>query len=65
MFGAQARRRDVSSGINFRMGHQKSAKIPTIPVKFQDLYGFSVEGNVDDVNVLNEVRERVRQQAKV
>ena len=34
-------------------------------VKFQDLYGFAVEGNVDDVNVLNEVREKVRQQGKV
>ncbi|XP_051140108.1 uncharacterized protein LOC127257685 isoform X2 [Andrographis paniculata] len=34
-------------------------------VKFQDLYGFTVEGNVDDVNVLNEVREKVRQQGKV
>lgn len=36
-----------------------------IIVKFQDLYGFTVEGNVDDVNVLNEVREKVRQQGKV
>lgn len=34
-------------------------------VKFQDLYGFKVEGNVDDVNVLNEVREKIRQQARV
>ncbi|KAG6417055.1 hypothetical protein SASPL_124496 [Salvia splendens] len=34
-------------------------------VKFQDLYEFTVEGNVDDVNVLNEVREKVRQQGKV
>lgn len=34
-------------------------------VKFQDIYGFTVEGNVDDVNVLNEVREKVRQQGKV
>lgn len=33
-------------------------------VKFQDLYGFTVEGNVDDVNILNEVREKVRKQAK-
>lgn len=37
----------------------------TISVKFEDLYGFTVEGNVDDVNVLNEVRERIRQQSKV
>ena len=36
-----------------------------ITVKFQDLYGFTVEGNVDDVNVLNEVREKVRQQGRV
>lgn len=36
-----------------------------IKVKFQDLYGFTVEGNVDDVNVLNEVRAKVRQQGKV
>lgn len=34
-------------------------------VKFQDLYGFHVNGNVDDVNVLNDVRERVRQQGRV
>lgn len=34
-------------------------------VKFQDIYGFTVHGNVDDVNVLNEVREKVRQQGKV
>lgn len=33
-------------------------------MKFQDLYSFPVEGNIDDVNVLNEVRERVRQQGK-
>ncbi|CAA0837037.1 Ypt/Rab-GAP domain of gyp1p superfamily protein [Striga hermonthica] len=36
-----------------------------ITVKFQDLYGFFVEGNVDDVNVLNEVREKARQQGRV
>lgn len=34
-------------------------------MKFQDLYGFTVEGNVDDVNILNEVREKVRQQGRV
>ncbi|KAL0320101.1 UNVERIFIED_CONTAM: hypothetical protein Sradi_5271600 [Sesamum radiatum] len=34
-------------------------------VRFQDLYGFIVEGNVDDVKVLNEVRERMRQQGRV
>ncbi|XP_010913961.1 uncharacterized protein [Elaeis guineensis] len=36
-----------------------------LTVKFEDLYGFTVEGNIDDVNVLNEVRERVRQQGRV
>ncbi|GAU36266.1 hypothetical protein TSUD_255200 [Trifolium subterraneum] len=36
-----------------------------LTVKFQDLYGFTVEGNVDDVNVLNDVREKVRQQGRV
>ncbi|XP_061344136.1 uncharacterized protein LOC133290093 [Gastrolobium bilobum] len=36
-----------------------------LTVKFQDLYGFTVEGNVDDANVLNEVREKVRQQGRV
>uniref|UniRef100_A0A2C9V9N8 Rab-GAP TBC domain-containing protein n=1 Tax=Manihot esculenta TaxID=3983 RepID=A0A2C9V9N8_MANES len=36
-----------------------------LTVKFQDLYGFTVEGNVDDVNVLNEVREKVREQGRV
>ncbi|KAL8140477.1 hypothetical protein V2J09_006498 [Rumex salicifolius] len=35
-----------------------------LTVKFLDLYGFTVEGNVDDVNVLNEVREKVRKQGK-
>ncbi|KAL3502652.1 hypothetical protein ACH5RR_037101 [Cinchona calisaya] len=41
------------------------ARRANIIVKFQDLYGFIVEGNVDDVNVLNEVREKVRQQGRV
>ncbi|XP_008782915.1 growth hormone-regulated TBC protein 1-like [Phoenix dactylifera] len=40
-------------------------KANTITVKFEDLYGFAVEGNIDDVNMLNEVRERVRQQGRV
>jgi hypothetical protein len=34
-------------------------------VKFEDLCGFMVEGNVDDVNVLNEVKERIREQGRV
>ncbi|TQD74886.1 hypothetical protein C1H46_039591 [Malus baccata] len=40
------------------------ARRANLTVKFQDLYGFTVEGNVDDVNVLNEVREKVRQQGR-
>ncbi|XP_073000730.1 uncharacterized protein [Typha latifolia] len=36
-----------------------------LSVKFEDLYGFTVEGNLDDVNVLNEVRERMREQGRV
>lgn len=40
-------------------------KANVLTVKFEDLYGFTVEGNIDDVNVLNEVRERVRQQGRV
>ncbi|KAE9614665.1 hypothetical protein Lal_00036203 [Lupinus albus] len=42
--------------------HSRRAKLT---VKFQDLYEFTVEGNVDDVNVLNEVREKVRQRGRV
>jgi TBC1 domain family member 2A len=34
-------------------------------VKFEDLYGFMVESNVDDANVLNDVRERIREQGQV
>lgn len=41
------------------------ARRANMTVKFQDLYGFTVEGNVDDVNVLNEVREKMRQQGRV
>ncbi|KAL7582557.1 uncharacterized protein LOC111904972 [Lactuca sativa] len=41
------------------------ARRANLVVKFQDLYGFTVEGNVDDVNVLNEVREKVREQGRV
>ncbi|KAK6142316.1 hypothetical protein DH2020_022664 [Rehmannia glutinosa] len=41
------------------------ARRANMTVKFQDLYGFIVEGNVDDVNVLNEVREKARQQGRV
>ncbi|KAL6538044.1 hypothetical protein OROGR_012032 [Orobanche gracilis] len=41
------------------------ARRANMTVKFQDLHGFIVEGNVDDVNVLNEVREKARQQGRV
>ncbi|XP_042452127.1 TBC1 domain family member 2A-like [Zingiber officinale] len=37
----------------------------SFPVKFEDLYGFTAEGNIDDANVLNEVRERVRRQDRI
>ncbi|KAJ3693194.1 hypothetical protein LUZ60_008674 [Juncus effusus] len=43
----------------------KNSDSNLISVKFEDLYGFMVEGKIDDVNVLNEVRERIRQQNKV
>ncbi|KAI3755632.1 hypothetical protein L1987_55437 [Smallanthus sonchifolius] len=41
------------------------ARRANIVVKFQDPFGFMVEGNVDDVNILNDVREKMREQEKV
>ncbi|GJU71190.1 growth hormone-regulated TBC protein 1-like protein [Tanacetum coccineum] len=41
------------------------ARRVNISVKFQDLYGFTVEGNVDDANILNVVRKKVREQGKL
>nr|XP_043630837.1 TBC1 domain family member 2B-like [Erigeron canadensis] len=41
------------------------ARRANIIVKFQDVYGFMVQGNVDDVNILNDVREKMREQGKV
>lgn len=41
------------------------ARRASFVLKFQDLYGFTVEGNVDHLNVLNDVRERVRRQDRV
>ncbi|KAK8497883.1 hypothetical protein V6N11_000651 [Hibiscus sabdariffa] len=67
MFGAQSKR-DIALEwqAQFPMLRQSiHARRANIIVKFQDLYGFTVEGNVDDVNVLNEVREKVRQQGRV
>lgn len=37
----------------------------SLTVKFEDIYGFVVEGNIDDVNILNDVSEKVRKQGKV
>ncbi|CAA6661569.1 unnamed protein product [Spirodela intermedia] len=63
------RRRDSSGGDGFGMQRHcsKAAMSPaaSFSVKFQDLYGFAVEGSLEDVNVLNEVRERVKRQGKV
>lgn len=67
MFGAYAQR-DISQELETQKQYYKSirnSRKANISVKFQDLYGFNVEGNVDDVNVLNEVRERVRQQGRL
>ncbi|KAJ8636134.1 hypothetical protein MRB53_010401 [Persea americana] len=36
-----------------------------ITVKFHDIYAFTVEGNVNDINVMNEVRERMQRQRQV
>ncbi|KAH9606145.1 hypothetical protein KSS87_006881 [Heliosperma pusillum] len=68
MYGTQESKRNLAYEyeahiINYRPSiHTRRANLT---VKFQDLYGFTVEGNVDDVNVLNEVREKVRQQGRV
>lgn len=65
MFGPQAQR--WLSSYNAYSNNSSTITRKPIPftVKFQDLYGFYVEGNIDDVNVLNEVRERVRKQGRV
>ncbi|KAK4369384.1 hypothetical protein RND71_013176 [Anisodus tanguticus] len=68
MYGTQSRRKDLAFEYQSQIQilrpsiHTRRANIT---VKFQDLYGFTVEGNVDDVNVLNEVREKVREQGRV
>jgi hypothetical protein len=36
-----------------------------VTVRFSDLYSFTVEGTLDDANLFNEVRERVREQGRV
>ncbi|GAB2285221.1 hypothetical protein Dimus_019674 [Dionaea muscipula] len=68
MYGTHESKRSItfdyqSQVINYRPSIY--TRRANITVKFQDLYEFTVEGNVDDVNVLNEVRERVRQQGRV
>ncbi|KAI3973832.1 hypothetical protein MKX01_030408 [Papaver californicum] len=63
MFGTQSR--EISHEFQpqvFKTSIQ--TRRANITVKFQDLYGFTVEGNVDDVNILNELREKVRQQGR-
>ena len=67
MYGTQTRR-DLALEFQAHMPILRPsihARRANLTVKFQDLYGFTVEGNVDDVNVLNEVREKVRQQGRV
>ncbi|URD88829.1 TBC domain containing protein [Musa troglodytarum] len=80
MFGTQAQK-EASNGFALRRraywltsatstaGATTITSIPkkpsTLSVKFEDMYGFTAEGNIDDVNVLNEVRERVREQGRV
>ncbi|KAH9323591.1 hypothetical protein KI387_018230, partial [Taxus chinensis] len=34
-------------------------------VKFEDIYSFKVEGSIEEANVMNEVRQRVKEQARV
>ncbi|XWS75836.1 hypothetical protein CRYUN_Cryun01aG0126200 [Craigia yunnanensis] len=67
MFGTQSKR-DLALELQAQIPILRPsihARRANLTVKFQDLYGFTVEGNVDDVNVLNEVREKVRQQGRV
>ncbi|XP_077216710.1 ypt/Rab-GAP domain of gyp1p superfamily protein [Tasmannia lanceolata] len=63
MFGTQGR--EIPHEFQAQKSYWKNNRRANISVKFQDLYGFMAEGNVDDVNVLNEVRERVRKQGRV
>jgi hypothetical protein len=55
----------TSHNIRYRVPRKGHANAYHLSVKFEDLCGFMVEGNVDDVNVLNEVRERIREQGRV
>ena len=51
--------------IRYNTGKKSLFNARLMSVRFEDLYGFMVEGNVDDVNVLNEVRERITEQGRV
>ncbi|KAI4384938.1 hypothetical protein MLD38_003022 [Melastoma candidum] len=67
MYGAHSKR-DLSLELQAQIPILRPsihARRANITVRFQDLYGFTVEGNVDDVNVMNEVREKVREQGRV
>ncbi|XP_042500347.1 growth hormone-regulated TBC protein 1-like [Macadamia integrifolia] len=67
MYGTKTSR-EISHEFQHQMQYWRPSihtRRANIIVKFQDLYGFTVEGNVDDVNVLNEVREKVKQQGRV
>jgi len=55
----------TSHNIRYKVPRKGHANAYHLSVKFEDLCGFMVEGNVDDVNVLNEVRERIREQGRV
>ncbi|KAL9268719.1 TBC1 domain family member 2A-like protein [Drosera capensis] len=68
MYGAQESRRNITFDHQSHVANYRPSiytRRANITVKFQDIYEFTVEGNVDDVNVLNEVRERVRQQGRI
>ncbi|KAG2305114.1 hypothetical protein Bca52824_033765 [Brassica carinata] len=67
MFGVQSKR-DLTMKLRSQIPILRPsihARRANIVVKFQGLYGFMVKGNVDDVNVLNEVRKKVRSQGRV
>ena len=55
----------TSHNIRYKVPRKGHANAFHLSVKFEDLCGFMVEGNVDDVNVLNDVRERIREQGRV
>ncbi|KAF3443335.1 hypothetical protein FNV43_RR13017 [Rhamnella rubrinervis] len=55
-------KRDLS--LEFQSQIRIHARRANLTVKFPNLYGFTLEGKVDDVNMLNEVREKVRKQER-